>query len=85
MRMLSRKSAAYSNEKAERLLGYKPEFSLQHGMQSALQWAFEQGLCKAAQNSLLSKLTKQLTTFKASEKRTHTWHYQILLIIKTFY
>ena len=48
MRMLSRKSAAYSNEKAERLLGYKPEFSLQHGMQSALQWAFEQGLCKAA-------------------------------------
>lgn len=46
MRMLSRKSAAYSNEKAQNIFGYKPEFTLQQGMQHALQWAYEQGLCK---------------------------------------
>jgi len=46
MRMLSRKSAAYSSEKAHRVFGYQPEFTLQQGMQHALQWAYEQGLCK---------------------------------------
>ena len=46
MRMLSRKSAAYSNEKAQHIFGYQPEFTLQQGMQHALQWAYGQGLCK---------------------------------------